>query len=108
MGTTSDPYAELGVSPDATQAEITHAFRRLLRRHHPDTRDSESNTSTAESDATLQRIIDAHAGLVPARTLVASGAGQSRRTGPVNRGSHLPVRPDGEVIRAGPIRWSAT
>jgi len=30
-----DPYAVLGVPPSATQAEISHAFRALLRRHHP-------------------------------------------------------------------------
>ena len=33
-----DPYLVLGVSPTATQAEITHAYRTRLRAHHPDTR----------------------------------------------------------------------
>ena len=33
-----DLYAILGVPPDATLAEIGHAYRSLLRRHHPDTR----------------------------------------------------------------------
>jgi curved DNA-binding protein CbpA len=33
-----DPYLVLGVSPTATQAEITHAYRARLRAHHPDTR----------------------------------------------------------------------
>ena len=33
-----DPYLVLGVSPTATQAEITHAYRDRLRAHHPDTR----------------------------------------------------------------------
>src|SRR5947209_17111245 len=33
-----DFYAELGVAPDASPAEITHAYRSLLRQHHPDTR----------------------------------------------------------------------
>ena len=32
-----DPYLVLGVSPTATQAEITHAYRDRLRAHHPDT-----------------------------------------------------------------------
>ncbi len=31
----SDPYLVLGVSPTATQAEITHAYRTRLRAHHP-------------------------------------------------------------------------
>jgi len=34
----ADPYLALGVSPTATQAEITHAYRTRLRAHHPDTR----------------------------------------------------------------------
>jgi len=33
-----DPYLVLGVSPTATQAQITHAYRTRLRAHHPDTR----------------------------------------------------------------------
>jgi curved DNA-binding protein CbpA len=33
-----DPYLVLGVSPTATQAEITHAYRTRLRAYHPDTR----------------------------------------------------------------------
>jgi hypothetical protein len=37
-----DPYLVLGVSPTATQAEITHAYRDRLRAHHPDTRHAPS------------------------------------------------------------------
>ena len=33
-----DPYAVLGVAPTATTQQINRAYRRLLRRHHPDTR----------------------------------------------------------------------
>jgi curved DNA-binding protein CbpA len=33
-----DPYDVLGVSPTATAIEITRAYRRLVRRLHPDTR----------------------------------------------------------------------
>jgi hypothetical protein len=31
-----DPYAELGVSRDASSEEIRHAYRQVARRHHPD------------------------------------------------------------------------
>lgn len=31
-------YAHLGLTPEASHAEITRAYRALLREHHPDTR----------------------------------------------------------------------
>ena len=38
MTKSADLYDVLGVPRDATQAEISHAYRTLLRRYHPDTR----------------------------------------------------------------------
>jgi molecular chaperone DnaJ len=32
----NDPYAALGISPDATEDEIHGAYRRLAKRYHPD------------------------------------------------------------------------
>lgn len=32
----TDPYSVLGVSPDATDEEITRAYRALARKYHPD------------------------------------------------------------------------
>ncbi|MFM7312340.1 MAG: J domain-containing protein, partial [Cyanobium sp.] len=36
-----DPYVVLGVSPEATGAEIKAAYRALVKRHHPDAGGSE-------------------------------------------------------------------
>jgi curved DNA-binding protein CbpA len=38
-----DPHAVLGVARTATPAEISHAYRDLLRRHHADTRTTEDH-----------------------------------------------------------------
>lgn len=47
-------YAVLGVSPTATPAEITHAFRAKLHALHPDTR------SPAVNDTELRRVLAAY------------------------------------------------
>ena len=68
----SDPYLVLGVSPTATQAEITHAYRARLRAHHPDTRDTPSSRS---ADEHLRKVLAAYALLRdPARRADYDGA----------------------------------
>ena len=52
-----DPYLVLGVSPTATQAEITHAYRTRLRAHHPDTRHPPAS-KTADDD--LRQVLAAY------------------------------------------------
>jgi curved DNA-binding protein CbpA len=52
-----DPYLVLGVSPTATQAEITHAYRDRLRSHHPDTRHPPAS-KTADDD--LRQVLAAY------------------------------------------------
>jgi len=52
-----DPYLVLGVSPTATQAEITHAYRTRLRAHHPDTRHTPPS-QTADDD--LRQVLAAY------------------------------------------------
>ncbi|WNG93719.1 J domain-containing protein [Mycobacterium sp. ITM-2016-00318] len=53
-----DPYLVLAVSPSATQAEITHAYRSRLRAHHPDTRDT---PSARRADEHLRDVLAAYA-----------------------------------------------
>jgi curved DNA-binding protein CbpA len=53
-----DPYLVLGVSPTATQAEITHAYRTRLRAHHRDTR-PRPPSRTADDD--LRQVLAAYA-----------------------------------------------
>jgi curved DNA-binding protein CbpA len=53
-----DPYLVLGVSPTATRAEITHAYRTHLRAYHPDTRSAQS---THTADEHLRQVLAAYA-----------------------------------------------
>jgi hypothetical protein len=60
MSIQPDPHAELGVPPNATAAEVHHAFRRRLREHHPDTRPRHDDTTDSASDQALQRVLAAY------------------------------------------------
>lgn len=99
----TDPYAVLGVSPTATQAEITHAYRRQLRAYHPDVRSPNSG-----ADERLQRILDAYALLRDLRRradydntrLTHDDSGPVRI--PVSRIGWTDERPP---LWAGPVRW---
>ena len=53
-----DPYLVLGVSPTATQGEITHAYRTRLRAHHPDTRQTPASQT---ADEHLRQLLAAYA-----------------------------------------------
>lgn len=112
-----DPYAVLGVRRGATAAEITHAYRSLLRRHHPDTRAPDPlarsdgpSDGPDEADRTLGRIIAAYSELREAESRSAEGPGVPE----ARRSRRPPIRPTGigdatdadtPPIRAGPVRW---
>jgi curved DNA-binding protein CbpA len=51
-----DLYGTLGVPAEATQAEITHAYRRRVRNLHPDL-----NPKLAEAEASLAEVLAAYA-----------------------------------------------
>ncbi|KAL0266087.1 UNVERIFIED_CONTAM: hypothetical protein PYX00_011803 [Menopon gallinae] len=57
---TGDLYGLLGVSPDATQDEIKHAYRRLVLAFHPD------RSLIPESGEVLQVVLDAYSTLADA------------------------------------------
>ena len=59
MATDRDPYRVLGLARSTSQAEITSAYRRRLREHHPDTRTPHRPDPAADED--LQRILSAYA-----------------------------------------------
>ncbi|MGO9883725.1 MAG: J domain-containing protein, partial [Solirubrobacteraceae bacterium] len=52
----SDPYATLGVSPGASDAELRAAYRRLVQLHHPD-----HNGGSAESALRFEEVQNAYA-----------------------------------------------
>ena len=55
-----DPYAVLGVTPTASPAQISRAYRTLLHTHHPDTRNH--NTPNPRPDPDVDVGADADAG----------------------------------------------
>jgi hypothetical protein len=52
----SDPYAVLGVSPDASWSEIVAAHRHLAKLHHPDRLLSVDGESRAQSEQTMRLV----------------------------------------------------
>lgn len=62
MRSSPDLYAVLHLAPQATPAEVRHAYRSLLRRHHPDTRPAPATQGEAATEhEMLTQIMDAHA-----------------------------------------------
>lgn len=106
-----DLYAVLGLARNATQAQISAAYRTLLRRYHPDTRTSAGTSPDATSDAALQRVLTAYAVLGdPARRV-----DYDERTSPPAAPPRPPARPmqtsrtrsfTDSPIRAGPVHWT--
>ena len=52
---TSNPYDTLGVAHDATQDEITRAFRTLARKYHPDV-----NPDDSAAEAKFKEVSEAY------------------------------------------------
>ena len=105
----TDPYAVLGVASDATQAEIAHAYRRLVRRHHPDLRDDDAGMAEG-SNAALARVLNAYAMLRdPERRAAHDRLQQPAAAGTegsrTERGQARSAPHHQPPLRAGPVVW---
>ena len=110
------PHRSFEQNHYATQAQISHAYRTLLRRYHPDTRTPGDPSQDAVSDAVLQQILTAYEVLRdpgrradydqryttqqsptrPSPTIAEAEPVFVSWTGPV----------DEPPLRAGPVRWN--
>lgn len=106
-------YAALHVAPDATAAEIQHAFRALMRLRHPDVGASAAapGAGPGSNDGDeARRILESFAVLRDPRTRAeydpaAASAGPDRAT---PGGRDIPVRHHREerpILRVTPVRW---
>ncbi|POX45371.1 J domain-containing protein [Streptomyces sp. Ru72] len=111
-GAAPDPYDVLGVDPSASPERITSAYRRLVRRLHPDTRSDEV------TEEALARVLAAYETLRDP----AARAALDRRRRATPAAAPAPVRGVTAVVttatgwtparapllRAGPVRVERT
>ncbi|MDQ3990524.1 MAG: J domain-containing protein [Actinomycetota bacterium] len=93
----SDPYAILGVTPEATSAEITRAYRRLLRSHHPDT-----HQAIPPDPRKLTALLDAYRLLRDPHRRTVYDREHTPRPTPTRPLRRASTPPD---LRAGPVHW---
>ncbi|MBV6757931.1 J domain-containing protein [Rhodococcus opacus] len=109
MTTESNPYRVLGLTVEASPAQIARAYRRLLHAHHPDTRTTPPTTDPV-ADEELQRILAAYALLRdPARRAAYDRAAYDRAvadaSGPAPNRSPAPAQaPRASASGSGPRR----
>ncbi|HJP75738.1 MAG TPA: J domain-containing protein [Pseudonocardiaceae bacterium] len=94
-----DPYAVLGVKPDASSAEITAAYRRAVRAYHPDAPHPDRDRLAAVITAYQQ--LRGNDDLPPSTLRQRSPS--SATDIPVRVHSHSGSPPDPD-LRAGPVR----
>ncbi len=112
MTAESDPYAVLGVRPDASPSTIASAYRTLARRHHPDvSRASDAERRMAEINAAWTILRDParraawdrnHATdlAASARAWASTGSGRGATDG--YRSGHSGAMGGGTAWRRGP------
>ena len=112
-------YAALHVTPDATAAEIQHAFRALMRLRHPDVEAAASAGAGAGNNDgdEARRILESFAVLRDPRSraeydpAAAAAAAAAASAGPARTtagGREIPVRhhrQERPVLRVTPVWW---
>jgi DnaJ-class molecular chaperone len=89
-------YAVLGVTASASAAEIRHGYRAQVRRHHPDTRPTNSNDDHLTQDSALRQVLAAYTVLRDPQKRAAYDRQQPRRPR-----DPAPVRPGPDVVVLG-------
>lgn len=112
-----DPYTILGVTIEASDEDLDHAFRGLVRGLHPDTRTADSDDAD-DADRRLQELLNAYATLrdpirraaydqaqaaVPSASSVGAPSPRPRSSEAVASDA-APIRVD-PAIRVGPVHW---
>ena len=108
----TDPYAMLGVTLEASEDDLDHAFRGLVRQLHPDTR--RSSESDDDADQRLQELLTAYATLRDPIRRAAYDRGRARpaptkgaptaQTRTAKPQTSVPIRAK-PAIRVGPVHW---
>jgi curved DNA-binding protein CbpA len=108
-----DPYVILGVAAEASDDDLDHAFRELVRRLHPDTRAAAAPDDDA--DWRLQEVLNAYATLRDpvrraaydrgARAAPGRPAEAHIRVRRTTAGTEPTPRRTEPAIRVGPVRW---
>ena len=102
-----DLYAVLGLTRDATPTEISHAYRTLLRRYHPDTRAPGGSSQNAAADSALQQVLTAYAVLRDPRRRAAYDQRHPVQPRSSVRTPPVYAFPAGDPPwQAGPVRWT--
>ena len=102
----SDPYRVLGIAAHASQEQIRHAYRELLRRHHPDSRAPGDELRAQAHDDALRRVIAAYALLDDPDRRAAYDGRQQHDLDAAPRPPSIVHRHHEPPIKAGPLRWT--
>lgn len=95
LAAADDPYEVLGVSRDATAAQIKQAYRRLALRNHPDV----AGPNVADAEARFKRIAEAYDVLSDPKKKAAVDRGGAGGAGPRGASARPSGRPSGTYTR---------